>query len=251
MVKYILAAILVTSLALMTHGQMQVQKTKKLKANSDLMITEKVFFDMKIGQEDIGTITIGLFGFVVPKTVKNFAQLAENPVKGQGYKESTFHRVIPRFMIQGGDFTKGDGTGGQSIYGPRFEDENFEIDHFPGSVSMANSGTDTNGSQFFISTVKADWLDGKHVVFGAVLEGMDVVKMIENTQTATLNRPVSLVTIANSGTIKVKAPYAYNKGKGLKSREKKLKKKKKRCQECVKTGATFVQCLRFCSTYYL
>lgn len=162
------------------------------------MVTELVNWEITIGDEVVGVISIGLFGQVVPKTVENFGTLAERP-EGEGYIGSTFHRVIPSFMIQGGDFTHGTGFGGESIWGPSFDDENFELKHtVPGLLSMANKGPNTNGSQFFLTTVPTPWLDGKHTVFGKVFKGMDIVEKIEKLATGANNKPVEDVKITKS-----------------------------------------------------
>lgn len=164
------------------------------------MANTQVYFEMEANDEAIGKIVFELKTDIVPKTCENFRALCTGE-KGFGYKGCTFHRIIPSFMLQGGDFTNHNGTGGKSIYGNKFDDENFELKHDkPGLLSMANAGPNTNGSQFFVTTVVTDWLDGAHVVFGEVVEGMDVVRKIEGMGTPG-GKPMSKVVIRDCGEV--------------------------------------------------
>ncbi|KAG6386399.1 peptidyl-prolyl cis-trans isomerase CYP21-1-like [Salvia hispanica] len=171
-------------------------------------ITHRVFLDVDVDKQRVGRITIGLYGQVVPKTVENFRALCTGEMgkapngKVLHYKGTPFHRIIPGFMIQGGDIVSGDGKGNQSIYGGTFRDENFKLKHsHPGVVSMVNSGPDSNGSQFFITTVKTYWLDNEHVVFGKVIDGMDAVYAIEGGAGTYSGKPRKKVIIVDSGEI--------------------------------------------------
>ena len=153
-------------------------------------VTNKVYFDVTIDDEDAGRIVFGLFGDVVPLTVQNFVELSDGSAgkdkrgREMTYEGSKFHRIIPGFMAQGGDFTKGNGTGGESIYGKTFGDENFDLSFTkPYLLAMANAGPNTNGSQFFITFEVTSWLDGHHVVFGEVIEGFETVDMLEKIGT--------------------------------------------------------------------
>ncbi|MFJ9347555.1 peptidylprolyl isomerase [Streptomyces sp. NPDC101237] len=163
-------------------------------------MSDKVYFDISINNEPAGRIVFNLFDDVVPETARNFRELATGQ-NGFGYAGSGFHRVIPQFMLQGGDFTRGDGTGGKSIYGEKFKDENFNLKHDRKYLlSMANAGPHTNGSQFFVTTVLTPWLDGKHVVFGEVVEGSEIVDKIEGYGTPS-GTPKAEIKITASGTV--------------------------------------------------
>ncbi|XP_033119588.1 peptidyl-prolyl cis-trans isomerase B-like isoform X2 [Anneissia japonica] len=175
-------------------------------------VTRKVFLDITIDGKLEGRIIIGVFGNIAPKTVANFVALASEKHEQEGYRNSVFHRIIKGFMMQGGDFTKGNGFGGRSIYGDTFPDENFILDHYgPGWVAMANAGPDTNGSQFYITTVQTPWLDGTHTVFGKVLEGMDVVTAMENVETDENDRPIKQVVIFDCGVMDIPKPFEVEK----------------------------------------
>ena len=159
-----------------------------------------VYFDIELDDQPLGRLLMELYADVVPKTAENFRALCTGE-KGFGYKGSYFHRIIPAFMCQGGDFTSGDGTGGKSIYGEKFEDENFTLKHTGmGQLSMANSGPNTNGSQFFVTTATTSWLDNKHVVFGRVIEGLDFLKEMEGCGTSS-GKVSKTVKIADSGQL--------------------------------------------------
>lgn len=198
---FLLAAILLFFAFSLNHQLIE-------KVEEEPEITHRVFLDVDMDNQRLGRIVIGLFGKVVPKTAENFRALCTGE-KGTGangkllhYKNTPLHRIIPGFMIQGGDIVRGDGKGGESIYGGNFADENFKLKHsHAGVVSMANSGPDSNGSQFFITTVKASWLDGVHVVFGKIIQGMDSVYAIEGGAGTYSGKPRKKVIISDSGEI--------------------------------------------------
>ncbi|XP_002740123.1 peptidyl-prolyl cis-trans isomerase B-like [Saccoglossus kowalevskii] len=183
--------------------------------SNDLLITKKAWFELEIDDMPVGRIEIGLFCETVPITCNNFAALTKGfERRGQflTYKNTIFHRVVKDFVIQGGDVTEGDGSGSISIYGKSFDDENFFlIPYGPGYVAMANTGPHTNGSQFFITLVKARWLGGKHVVFGKIIKGMDIIERIGELDTDEYHFPKKIVRIIDSGIQPVIEPFLVSK----------------------------------------
>ncbi|KRW99649.1 Cyclophilin-like peptidyl-prolyl cis-trans isomerase domain [Pseudocohnilembus persalinus] len=160
----------------------------------------KVYFDISFGGQEPERITFSLFSDIVPKTAENFRALCTGE-KGFGYKGSSFHRVISDFMAQGGDFTAGNGTGGKSIYGAKFQDENFKEKHTkPGMLSMANAGPNTNGSQFFLTFVPCPWLDGKHVVFGEMIDGKSAFDKLQQNSSSS-GKPKTNIKITDCGQL--------------------------------------------------
>ncbi|CCH60143.1 hypothetical protein TBLA_0C03400 [Henningerozyma blattae CBS 6284] len=212
LIQFLLSFLAITTSLTFAKGNKAKAQGKVATSNAEPVITDKVYFDIQHGKKSVGRIVMGLYGEVVPKTAKNFYELATSDDPDMGFINSIFHRVIPQFMIQGGDFTHGTGTGGKSIYGNMFADENFSIKHDkPGRLSMANRGKDTNGSQFFITTVPTPWLDGRHVVFGEVLEGMDVVHYIENVPTDRSDKPRETIKIVKCGALDIVKEHGNGK----------------------------------------
>ncbi|XP_071957632.1 peptidyl-prolyl cis-trans isomerase 6-like [Antedon mediterranea] len=180
-------------------------------ASPDAIVTHEVTFDISINGKSAGILIIGLFGTIVPRTVKNFVTLAKRSGRN-GYIGTKFHRVIEDFIIQGGDFDQRDGSGTESIYGDYFDDENFDMKHYgPGWVGMANNGPNTNGNQFYIVSKRTPWLDGSNVVFGKVIEGMDLVKSIQELDTDSRDWPLVDVLIDDSMVDYISPPYVIEK----------------------------------------
>ncbi|XP_063617570.1 uncharacterized protein LOC134790641 [Cydia splendana] len=171
-------------------------------------VTDQVYLDIQDENKPLGRVVIGLFGDLAPKAVKNFKVLATKGIKGKSYKGTSFNRIIKRFMVQGGDVVSDDGSGSISIYGETFEDENLDTQHtLAGFVSMANKGKDTNGCQFIITTTGTPWLDNIHTVVGRVIEGQNIVHLLEHTPTDVDDRPLRRVYIADCGLLPTPQPF--------------------------------------------
>lgn len=185
--------------ALLTTSSGQAAKYK---------VTSQVYMKFRHGKEPLGRVVIGLFGEEAPRTVENFRQLCINGVNGMSYSGSYIHRIIERFLIQGGDVVTGDGQGAISIYGDHFEDENTAINHTgPGFLGMANRGPDTNGCQFYVTCMATPWLNGKHTIFGKVVEEQGIIHAIEKVKTDSDDRPLKPVVITECGDEPLKSPY--------------------------------------------
>ncbi|CAF1711385.1 BnaC03g65620D [Brassica napus] len=202
----LLAAFTIFLVLALSHTRKDEEEEKQVA--EDYQVTHRVFLDIDIEGQRLGRIVIGLYGNVVPKTVENFRALCTGE-KGKAssgkplhYKGTQFHRIVSGFVVQGGDIIHGDGKGSESTYGGTFPDENFKVKHsHAGVVAMGNTGPDSNGSQFFITTIKATWLEGEHVVFGKVIQGMDNVFAIEGGSGTCSGKPRKKVVIADSGEI--------------------------------------------------
>jgi peptidyl-prolyl cis-trans isomerase B (cyclophilin B) len=182
-----------------------------LQLAADFTVTSEIYLDVSHGRKPLGRITLGLFGDEAPKTVENFRHICLNGIDGLSYNGTRFHRVIYKFMIQGGDILKGDGAGSLSIFGKHFEDENLTINlTAPGFLGMANHGPDSNGCQFFITTVPAPWLNGKHTIFGKAVNGQEWAHVIERVKTTTDDEPAEAVVITACGELKIDRPYTIN-----------------------------------------
>ncbi|CAO1358903.1 unnamed protein product [Diamesa hyperborea] len=171
-------------------------------------VTSQIYLDIAHGNRSLGRIVVGLFGEAAPRTVQNFREICINGIDDMSYNGTRFHRVIDKFMVQGGDILAGDGKGLTSIYGMDFEDENMTINHtIGGFLGMANKGPDTNGCQFYITTIATPWLNGKHTVFGKVIEGQNVVHKIEKVKTDTDDVPIEAVIITSCRDIPLSKSY--------------------------------------------
>ncbi|GAB0087288.1 Peptidyl-prolyl cis-trans isomerase [Sergentomyia squamirostris] len=193
--KLLLFILIITTITLTAHA-------------GNYKVTSQVYMDIFHEGKSLGRLTIGLFGEDSPKTVRNFRKICLKGINNRSYNGTTFHRVISKFMIQGGDIVSGDGQGSVSIYGKTFDDENLNIDHTgPGFLGMANRGPNTNGCQFYITTIATPWLNGKHTIFGKVVDGQGIVHKIEHVRTNSDDVPLKPVRVKRCGNVPLKEPY--------------------------------------------